>query len=89
MTAMPAWGRSMADDDVWNLVAFLRRLPQMSEEQYRAEVAASGGHHHASSEDHAHDEGAAAHEHGEAGHSMQEAHEHRTPPQESEDGHKH
>ena len=45
MTAMPAWGRTHSDEEIWNMVAFLRKLPNMSAAQYRA-VAALGGNHH-------------------------------------------
>ena len=96
MSAMPAWGRSMQDDYIWSLVAFLRRLPQMTPEQYLAEVAASGGHHHGGGEDHGHGEtGAPEHVHDESAHDAQEAgeraqpHEHPQPQQEHDDGHKH
>ena len=36
----------MGAEDVWNLVAFLQRLPQLDETKYREMVARSGGHHH-------------------------------------------
>jgi mono/diheme cytochrome c family protein/ketosteroid isomerase-like protein len=45
-TGMPAWGKHMRDPYIWDLVAFLRKLPSLSAEQYQAEVAASGGHSH-------------------------------------------
>ena len=54
MTAMPAWGRTHSDEEIWNIVAFLQRLPGLSPQTYRALVAKGGGHHH--------------HEMGEAGH---------------------
>lgn len=34
-TAMPAWGKTHSDEDIWNLVAFVRGLPRMSPEDYR------------------------------------------------------
>lgn len=40
MTAMPAWKASMADRDIWNIVAFLDSLPGLSGREY-AETAAS------------------------------------------------
>ncbi|HEY0724563.1 MAG TPA: nuclear transport factor 2 family protein [Pyrinomonadaceae bacterium] len=43
---MPAWGKHMEDQYIWDVVAFLRKLPSLSVEQYQAEVAASGGHSH-------------------------------------------
>lgn len=38
MTGMPAWGRSYSDDAIWSLVAFIRKMPDLSPEQYRAAV---------------------------------------------------
>jgi cytochrome c553 len=35
-TGMPAWPGRARDDEVWAMVAFLRRLPQMSVDEYRA-----------------------------------------------------
>jgi len=84
-TGMPAWGKSMEDRYIWDMVAFLQKLPTLSKEAYQAEVAASEGHSHGggeTSEDHhSHDEPdtsageseSADHDHGEAGHD----HEHR------------
>ena len=34
MSAMPAWGRTLDDAAVWELVAFVRQLPSMTEENY-------------------------------------------------------
>ena len=34
MSAMPAWGRTLDDAAVWDLVAFVRQLSSMSEENY-------------------------------------------------------
>lgn len=63
-SGMPAWGRSMKDDYVWGIVAFLQKLPTLSTEEYQALVASSAGHSHGGGEDadheHSHD---AAHEH--------------------------
>jgi mono/diheme cytochrome c family protein len=38
LTAMPAWGRTHSDAEVWDLVAFLRKLPDFDKEQYQAAV---------------------------------------------------
>lgn len=46
MSGMPAWGKSMEDEYVWGMVAFLRQLPDMSQAQYAEVVEASGGHQH-------------------------------------------
>lgn len=64
-TAMPAWGKSMQDEYIWDLVAFLRKLPSLSAEQYKTEVAASGGHSHGGNEsgEHSHEEGEEHEEH--------------------------
>lgn len=45
MTGMPAWGVTHSDAEVWNIVAFLQKLPSLSPQQYRAAVAAAAGHH--------------------------------------------
>jgi mono/diheme cytochrome c family protein len=45
MTAMPAWGFTHSDAEIWNMVAFLQKLPALSPAQYRALVAQSGDHH--------------------------------------------
>jgi mono/diheme cytochrome c family protein/ketosteroid isomerase-like protein len=47
-TGMPAWGKHMEDQYIWDIVAFVRKLPSLSAEQYQAEVTASGGHSPAS-----------------------------------------
>ncbi len=49
-SGMPAWGKSMGDDYIWNMVAFLQTLPQLSPGQYRRAVAGSEGHSHGGSE---------------------------------------
>lgn len=49
-TGMPAWGKSMDDPYIWGIVAFIQQLPQLDAEQYRALVAASGGHQHGGGE---------------------------------------
>lgn len=49
MTGMPAWGATHNDDQLWPIVAFVQRLPDMSPEKYRALLAAAhdagAGHH--------------------------------------------
>jgi mono/diheme cytochrome c family protein len=35
LTAMPAWGKTHSDPLIWNMVAFVRRLPGMSADEYR------------------------------------------------------
>lgn len=36
MTGMPAWKHRLADDDIWAIVAFMRELPALSPQAYRA-----------------------------------------------------
>jgi len=48
MSGMPAWSEH-SDAELWATVAFLKKLPRMSEQDYAALVIASmaqGGHHH-------------------------------------------
>jgi mono/diheme cytochrome c family protein len=35
MSAMPAWGRSLDDAAIWDVVAFLQRMPGMTPEAYQ------------------------------------------------------
>jgi mono/diheme cytochrome c family protein len=35
MTGMASYGKVHSDDEIWNLVAFVQRLPKMSPEEYR------------------------------------------------------
>jgi mono/diheme cytochrome c family protein len=35
MSAMPAWGGSLNDEAIWDIVAFLRQMPNMSPETYQ------------------------------------------------------
>lgn len=49
-SGMPAWGRSMGDEYIWGMVAFLQQIPGLDPEEYKAMVAASGGHSHGGGE---------------------------------------
>ena len=35
MTGMPAWGPSHSDDKIWAMVAFVRKLPGMTADEYK------------------------------------------------------
>ncbi|MFI4888910.1 MAG: c-type cytochrome [Steroidobacterales bacterium] len=35
MSAMPAWGKTLNDAAIWQIVAFVRQMPAMSPEAYR------------------------------------------------------
>jgi mono/diheme cytochrome c family protein len=43
-TGMPAWGVTHSDDMVWDIVAFLRKLPDLSIDDYRALVEKAPSH---------------------------------------------
>ena len=45
-SGMPAWGRSMPDEDIWNMVAFLQQMPTLDSAAYRQLVSKSAGHAH-------------------------------------------
>jgi mono/diheme cytochrome c family protein len=55
MSGMPAWGKSMDDASIWGMVAFLQKLPDMSEIDYRELVESSEGHTHGSGNHHEHE----------------------------------
>ena len=38
MTGMPAWGVTHDDDLLWDVVAFVRKLPELTPEQYETLV---------------------------------------------------
>lgn len=47
MTGMPGFGPTHSEDELWAMVAFVRRLPEMSQTEFKELTAASGstGHH--------------------------------------------
>ncbi|NJO12851.1 MAG: cytochrome c, partial [Gammaproteobacteria bacterium] len=47
MTGMPAWGSTHDDASLWGIVAFLRKLPELSAAEYADLVARGAGHSHA------------------------------------------
>ena len=53
-SGMPAWGKSMEDEYIWGMVAFLNQLPKMDATQYQALVASSSGHQHGGGESQMH-----------------------------------
>ncbi len=56
-SGMPAWGKSMSDEYIWNMVAFIQQLPALDAAQYEALVASSGGHSHGGGETMPHGDG--------------------------------
>ncbi len=55
MTGMPAFGPTHEEDELWGLVAFLRRLPGMTQEDYKLWVQKTSPHN---GEEHTHKHGA-------------------------------
>jgi mono/diheme cytochrome c family protein len=56
-SGMPAWSKGGVDDaTIWDMVAWLQKLPELSPEDYAAAVAASEGHTHAGAH-HEHEDG--------------------------------
>lgn len=45
LSAMPAWGKTHNDELIWDMVAFVRALPKLSPEQYKAVVASAPQDH--------------------------------------------
>lgn len=83
-SGMPAWGRSMDDEYIWNMAAFLQHLPKLNAEQFQAMVDSSGGHEHGGGETkpHGHPEGRPD-DHGDMpmeGMPMEESKPHAHPP---------
>jgi len=91
MTGMPAFGPTHAEETLWSIVAFLRKLPELKPQEYNAMVETAGlqeaegqGHSHAGGHAHesAKDTGketqpAHTHEQGsEGGEKAPHAHEH-------------
>jgi mono/diheme cytochrome c family protein len=35
MSAMPAWGKTLKDAEIWDIVAFVRKIPNMTPEDYQ------------------------------------------------------
>ncbi len=50
MTAMPSWGFSHTDEEIWKLVTFIHKLPELNSKSYTELVAEYGGSHQYSSE---------------------------------------
>jgi mono/diheme cytochrome c family protein len=68
MSGMPAWGLTHDDERIWSMVAFLRKLPELTPAAYKELVASGGGGHHHDGMEHGDSEAKAsgeekAHEH--------------------------
>jgi len=83
MSGMPAWGKTHNDDAIWNIVAFVMKLPEMTPEQYGALTANAesegehGDHHHGDDD---------AHDHSDDHHGDGDAHDHGNDHHGSDDG---
>jgi len=54
LSAMPAWGRTHPDPLIWDMVAFIRKLPGMTAEEYKTAVASAPADHETMMKDMAH-----------------------------------
>ncbi|HER63153.1 MAG TPA: cytochrome c [Desulfobacteraceae bacterium] len=56
MTGMPAFGPTHPDEDIWNMVAFVRRLDQLTEQQKQQlhEASSEFGHGETGDREHGH-----------------------------------
>ena len=67
MTGMPSFGVTHTDQEIWAIVAFLRKMPKMTPQEYQAlaqSTAESGEeHHHSEGDEHHHHEEGEEHEH--------------------------
>lgn len=52
MTGMPAWEFRLPDADLWAVVAFVEKLPELSPEDYRTRVSGLAPHDHAEHDRH-------------------------------------
>jgi mono/diheme cytochrome c family protein len=66
MAGMPAFGPTHSDEEIWGIVAFMNRLPEMTPEEYaqwESRVASAGSSSSGDAAGHSHEAGAPAHEH--------------------------
>ena len=56
LTAMPAWGATHDDQAIWNMVAFLQKLPTLTPQQYAQLTANAGSEHEEHEHQHHHQE---------------------------------
>ena len=54
MTGMPAFGPTHSDEELWEVVALVKRLPRMSADEYRALLPARAGHERSQVHSHEH-----------------------------------
>lgn len=92
-SGMPAWGKSMEDEYIWNMVAFIRQLPTLDADAYQALVARSEGHSHDGAQNGEHSPTSPPHEiaahHAPAAGANASANPHPTPDETAHDQHDH
>jgi len=57
MTGMPAWGRTHSDEKIWAIVAFVKKLPSMTAEEYQKMGTETGEVKKEENKNHSHSEG--------------------------------
>lgn len=62
-SGMPAWGGSMDDEFIWNMSAFLQKLPTLDATAYKELVDSSEGHSHGGGETQGHHDDEKAEDH--------------------------
>jgi mono/diheme cytochrome c family protein/ketosteroid isomerase-like protein len=85
MSAMPAWGSSHDDAAIWNLVAFIRKMPQMTPAEYQQLAGAAGGEQ--GDHEHGHSHGGEGHHYEASATSSNEGHDHDTAAQDEHRDH--
>jgi mono/diheme cytochrome c family protein len=63
MSAMSAWGKSHDDEAIWDMVAFIRKLPTLDEKGFIALSGMPGNTGHEGTDEHHHDEHDSDHMH--------------------------
>lgn len=88
-SGMPAWSKGGIEDEaIWDMVAFIQKMPTLNADQYATLVASSDGHSHGGlgEADHPHDAGSnAPHGHGDTAAPAGT----RKKPHDPTDGHAH
>lgn len=62
-SGMPAWGKNMEDEYIWNMAAFLQVLPTLDATAYKELVDSSEGHSHGGGETQGHHDDETAEDH--------------------------
>lgn len=79
-SGMPAWSKGgMEDEAIWDLTAFLKIMPSLSQEEYRRQVESSDGHTHGGLEEQETEmknKSGAAHPHATKPHAHEHTHKH-------------